>query len=332
MSFGKYLLQRLLYAVGVLVAISFLVFMVVQAPRGDAVDQLVAARTAQGDILTEEDAAALRTQFGLDQPIYVQYVRWALNFVQGQLGRSISGVLVIDLIAERIGATILLSSFALALTYAVAIPIGIYTATHQHSVGDYVWTFIGFIGLAVPNFLLALILLFVFNRAFGISIGGLFSPGMEQQPWSIAKLLDLLSHLWIPIIVIVTASTAGTIRTMRASLLDELGKPYVVTARAKGVPQLQLLFKYPVRLALNPIVISIGYVLPMLLSGETITSIVLNLPTLGPLLLNALETQDVQLAASVLMFQSILAVCGVLLADILLTLYDPRIRMEKGRA
>lgn len=332
MSFGKYLLRRLFYAVGVLIAISFLIFIVIQAPRGDAVDQMVAARTAQGDIVTEEEAAALRTQFGLDQPIYIQYVRWIGNFVQGQLGRSISGVPVIDLINARIGATILLSSFALALTYAVAIPIGIYTATHQHTAGDYLWTFIGFIGLAVPNFLLALILLFVFHRVFGLSIGGLFSPGMEQQPWSIAKVLDLLSHLWIPIIVIVTASTAGTIRTMRASLLDELGKPYVVTARAKGVPQRQLLFKYPVRLALNPIVNSIGYVLPALLSGETITAIVLNLPTLGPLLLGALVAEDVQLAASVLMFQSMLAVLGVLLADIALTLYDPRIRMEKGRA
>lgn len=332
MSFGKYLLSRLIYAVGVLIVISFLIFMVVQAPRGDAVDQVVAARTSQGDIVTKEEEAALRAQFGLDQPIYVQYLRWIVNFVQGQLGRSISGVPVLDLVNERIGATILLSAFSLALTYAIAIPIGIYTATRQHTLGDYFWTFIGFAGLAVPNFLLALILLFVFHRAFGLSIGGLFSPGMEQQPWSIEKVLDLINHLWIPIIVIVTASTAGTIRTMRASLLDELGKPYVVTARAKGVPRLKLLFKYPVRLALNPIVISIGYVLPMLLSGETITSIVLNLPTLGPLLLGALETQDVQLAASVLMFQSMLAVTGVLLADIVLSLYDPRIRMEKGRA
>jgi peptide/nickel transport system permease protein len=332
MNFGKYLVRRLIYAVGVMIAISFLIFMVVQAPRGDAVDLVVAARTAMGDIITEEDAAALRAQFGLDQPIYIQYLRWISNFVQGQLGRSISGVPVLSLIQERIGATVMLSVFSLALTYAIAIPIGIYTATRQHSVGDYFWTFVGFIGLAVPNFLLALILMFVFHRAFGLSIGGLFSPGMEAQPWSLAKLIDLINHLWIPIIVIVTASTAGTIRTMRASLLDELGKPYVVTARAKGVPARRLLFKYPVRMALNPIVNSIGYVLPVLLSGETITAIVLNLPTLGPLLLTALVIQDIQLAASVLMFQSMLAVVGVLLADIALTLYDPRIRMEKGRA
>lgn len=332
MSFGQYLVWRLIYALGVLVAISFLVFMIVQIPSGDAVDQIVANRSAMGDIVTPEEAEALRMQYGLDKPILIRYVDWMTGFFTGQLGRAISGVPVIDLIRERIGATVLLSAFSLVLTYAVAIPIGIYTATRQHTLADYFWTFVGFIGLATPNFLLALILLFVFHKAFGLSIGGLFSPGMAQAPWSLEKVIDLINHLWIPVIVIVTASTAATIRTMRATLLDELGKPYVVTARAKGVPARRLLFKYPVRLALNPIVASLAIILPTLISGETITSIVLNLPTMGPLLLNALMAEDVQLAASVLMFQSMLAVIGVFAADIALMLYDPRIRMERKRS
>ena len=305
-------------------------FIIIQLPRGDAVDRIVSARSAQGDVITAEEVQALRAQYGLDRPIFLRYGEWAVNFAQGRMGQSLLGVPVINLINERIGITVLLSVMSLILTYAVAIPIGIYSAVRQYSAGDYFWTFIGFIGLATPNFLLALILLFLFHRYFGLSIGGLFSPGMESQPWGVAKILDFINHLWIPIIVIVTASTAGTIRTMRATLLDELGKQYVVTARAKGVPAGRLLFKYPVRLALNPIISSIGYILPALISGETITAIVLNLPTLGPLLFDALLSEDVQLAASILMVQSILAVVGVILADIILTAYDPRIRMEKG--
>ena len=305
--------------------------MIIQLPRGDAVDRIVSARQAEGDIVTpEEEEEALRAQFGLDQPIYVRYVEWLIGFVQGDMGRSLMNIPVIDLINERIGATVLLSVLSLIITYLVAVPIGIYSAINQYSLGDYFWTFMGFIGLALPNFLLALILLFIFHKFFGLSIGGLFSPGMEEQPWSLAKVIDLINHLWIPIIVIVTAQTAGTIRTMRATLLDELGKQYVITARAKGVPYRQLLFKYPVRLALNPIVNSIGYILPRLISGQTIVAIVLNLPTLGPLLFRSLLSEDVELAASILMIQSILAVLGVILGDIALTAYDPRIRMEKG--
>ena len=330
MSFGTYLFQRTIYAFIILIAISFLIFMIIQLPRGDAVDRIVNARQAEGDIITAEEEEALRAQFGLNRPIYVQYVDWLGDFVQGKLGRSLMGIPVIDLINERIGATLLLSVISLVLTYAVAVPIGIYSAVNQYSLGDYFWTFMGFIGLAMPNFLLALILLFVFHKLFGLSIGGLYSPGMEAQPWSPEKLLDLINHLWIPVIVIVTAQTAGTIRTMRATLLDELGKQYVITARAKGVPYRQLLFKYPVRLALNPIVNSIGYILPRLISGQTIVAIVLNLPTLGPLLFSSLLSEDVELAASILMIQSILAVIGVILGDIALTAYDPRIRMEKG--
>ncbi|MBZ0297853.1 MAG: ABC transporter permease [Anaerolineae bacterium] len=330
MNFSQYMIHRLFYALLNLVIISFIIFAIIQLPRGDAVDRLVAARSAEGDVITPEEEAALRAQYGLDRPLYVQYFDWLTNFFQGKMGMSLLGVPVLNLINERIGATVLLSLLALALTYATAIPIGIYSAVRQYSVGDYFWTFFGFIGLATPNFLLALILLFLFNRYFGLSIGGLYSPGMEKEPWGLARIVDLINHLWIPVIVIVTASTAGTIRTMRATLLDELGKQYVVTARAKGVPGRKLLFKYPVRLALNPIVSSIGHILPALISGQTITAIVLNLPTLGPLLFGALLSEDVELAASILMVQSILAVTGVILADIALTAYDPRIRMEKG--
>ena len=330
MSFGKYLLQRLIYAFLVLIVISFLIFMIVQLPRGDAVDRIVNSRQAQGDISTEEDEAALRAQYGLDKPVFVQYFIWATQFARGNMGHSMLGIPVDKLINERIAATILLSVISLVVTYALAVPIGIYSATHQYSLGDYFWTFVGFIGLATPNFLLALILLFLFHKFFGLSIGGLFSPGVEEQPWSPAKVLDLLNHLWIPIIVIVTAQTAGTIRTMRATLLDELGQQYVVTARAKGLRYRQLLFKYPVRLALNPVVNSIGYILPRLISGQTIVAIVLNLPTLGPLLFSALLAEDLELATSILMIQSILAVIGVILGDIILSVYDPRIRMEKG--
>ena len=330
MSFSRYLFQRVIYAFIILFAISFLIFMIIQLPRGDAVDRIVSARQAEGDIVTEEEEEALRAQYGLDQPIQVRYVEWAIGFSQSDMGRSLMNIPVIDLINERIGATILLSVLSLIITYVVAVPIGIYSAVNQYSLGDYFWTFMGFIGLALPNFLLALILLFIFHKFFGLSIGGLFSPGMADQPWSFAKVIDLINHLWIPIIVIVTAQTAGTIRTMRATLLDELGKQYVITARAKGVPYRQLLFKYPVRLALNPIVNSVGYILPRLISGQTIVAIVLNLPTLGPLLFRSLLSEDVELAASILMIQSILAVIGVIVGDIALTAYDPRIRMEKG--
>ena len=218
MSFSKYLLQRLIYAFLVLIVISFLIFMIVQLPRGDAVDRIVNARQAQGDIITEEDEAALRAQYGLDKPVFVQYFIWATQFARGNMGHSMLGIPVDKLINERIAATVLLSVISLVVTYALAVPIGIYSATHQYSLGDYFWTFVGFIGLATPNFLAGAYSAVPVSQVLGLSIGGLFSPGVEEQPWSLAKALDLLNHLWIPIIVIVTAQTAGTIRTMRATL------------------------------------------------------------------------------------------------------------------
>ena len=330
MNYTSYLVRRLLYMLVTVVAISAAIFVVIQLPPGDAVDAIVAEREAQGDVVTEEDERELRSLYGLDRPMVVQYGDWVIRFLTGNMGRSIRGLPVSGLITERLGATVMLSLVSILFTYLVAIPIGIYSATHQYSISDYALTTFGFMGLATPNFLLALILLYLFYRFFGLSIGGFYSPGMEQQPWSPAKVLDLLGHLWIPVIVIGTAATAGTIRVMRATVLDELGKQYVITAQAKGLAWRPLLMKYPVRLALNPIVSTVGGILPELIAGQTIVAIVLNLPTLGPLLFTALRSQDINLAASVLMMQSVLAVIGVLISDVLLVVVDPRIRFEKG--
>jgi peptide/nickel transport system permease protein len=330
MSYTNFLIQRLLYMLVTLAALSVAIFVVIQLPPGDAVDSIVAGRRAQGDNVTLDEISALRSIYGLDRPLPVQYVNWLVDFLQGNMGQSIRGLSVNDLILERLPATISLSLIAILFTYLVAIPIGIYSATHQYSRTDYAVTTVGFMGLATPDFLLALILLFLFYKYFGLSIGGFFSQGMEDQPWSLAKFADLVSHLVIPVIVIGTAATAGTIRVMRATLLDELGKQYVITARAKGVRWRQLLLKYPVRIALNPIISTIGGILPQLIAGQTIVAIVLGLPTLGPLLFNALQSQDINLAASVLMIQSSLTVVGVLLSDILLVVVDPRIRFERS--
>ena len=329
MNYTSYLLRRLLYIAATLVIISVLIYIVIQLPPGDAVDTIVAQREAEGDVITEAEEFALRRQYGLDRPLVVQYGDWVVEFLSGDMGRSIRGVPVNDLISERLGGTIMLSLISILFTYLVAIPIGIYSATHQYSLTDYSLTTLGFIGLATPNFLLGLILLYVFYKFFGLSIGGFFSPGMEEQPWSPAKLLDLISHLWIPVIVIGTAATAGTIRVMRGTLLDELGKQYVITARAKGVAEPRVIFKYPVRLALNPMVSGVGSVLPELISGETIVAIVLGLPTLGPLMYAAVRTQDINLSGSVLLVISALAVIGVLVSDILLVVVDPRITYER---
>ena len=330
MNYTSYLVRRLLYMLVTVVAISAAIFVVIQLPPGDAVDAIVAEREVQGDVITEEDERELRSLYGLDRPMVVQYGDWVVRFLTGNMGRSIRGLPVSGLITERLGATVMLSLVSILFTYLVTIPIGIYSATHQYSISDYALTTFGFMGLATPNFLLALILLYLFYRFFGLSIGGFYSPGMEEQPWSPAKVLDLIGHLWIPVVVIGTAATAGTIRVMRATVLDELGKQYVITAQAKGLAWRPLLMKYPVRLALNPIVSTVGGILPELIAGQTIVAIVLNLPTLGPLLFTALRSQDINLAASVLMMQSVLAVIGVLVSDVLLVVVDPRIRFEKG--
>ena len=284
--------------------------------------------SAQGESVNQGQLEALKARYGFDQPIYVQYWKWITGILtRGDFGQSFEwNRPVSSLIWARLAITFGISLLSTLFIWAVAFPIGIYSATNKYSVGDYAATFIGFIGLATPNFLIALILMYIGFKYFGQSPGGLFSPEYVGAPWSLAKLGDLLSHLWVPVVVIGSAGTAGLIRILRANLLDELNRPYVTTARAKGVPEGRLLRKYPLRLALNPFVSGIGGLLPGLISGEAIIGIVLNLPTTGQLLLGALQAQDMYLAGSFILMVSVLAVVGVLISDLCLAWLDPRIQ------
>lgn len=313
-----------------LIAISIVSFVIIQLPPGDYLTTLVANLAAQGDQVDGARLAALRERYGLGEPIYVQYWKWISGIVlRGDFGHSFEwNRPVSTLIWDRLGLTFVLSLSTLLFIWAVAFPTGIYSAVRKYSVGDYIATFFGFVGLAIPNFLLALVLMYVSFRFFNQSVGGLFSPHYIDAPWSWGKLLDLMAHLWVPMIVLGTAGTAGLIRIMRANLLDELHKPYVETARAKGLSEPRLLLKYPVRVALNPFVSTVGWVLPDLVSGAAIVSIVLSLPTTGPLLLRALQSQDMYLAGSFIMMLSVLTVIGTLLSDLLLAWLDPRIRFR----
>ncbi|NMB13019.1 MAG: ABC transporter permease [Firmicutes bacterium] len=284
-----------------------------------------------GQIVEEADIQALKALYGLDQPWYVQYFKWVTRLLRGDFGMSLEWKRpVSELIWERIALTAVVSIATLIFTWIIAFPIGLYSARHQYSIGDYLASFVGFIGLATPNFLLALILMWFATTRFGVSVGGLFSPEYADAPWSIAKFQDMLKHLWVPMIVIGTSGTASLIRTFRATLLDELGKPYVEAARARGLSERRLLWKYPVRVALIPFVATLGWTLPLLISGETITSVVLNLPTTGPLLLRSLQSQDMYLAGSFVVLLSFLTIVGMLLSDILLAWIDPRIARSIG--
>ncbi len=324
----RYFTKRILYMIPTLFFISLVSFFIIQLPPGDYVTTLAANFAAQGEAVDDATVAQLRRIYGLDRPIYVQYFLWISNIIfRGDFGQSFDwGAPVSDLIWGRLGLTLMISTVTLLFIWAVALPIGIYSAVNKYSVGDYIATFIGFIGLAVPNFLLALILMYIGFRYFGQSVGGLFSPEYIDAPWSWGKFVDLLAHLWIPVVVIGTAGTAGLIRIMRANLLDELFRPYVTTARAKGLKERSLLAKYPVRLALNPFISTVGWVLPSLISGDIIVSVVLGLPTTGPLLLRALLAQDMYLAGAFILLLSVLTVVGTLISDLLLAALDPRIR------
>jgi peptide/nickel transport system permease protein len=326
-----YIGRRLIYMIFSIWALSVVVFIIIQLPPGDYLTTYVAALQAQGTSVDPSTLQNLRIQYGLSGSMPEQYIHWITKFMHGDMGQSFAWQFrpVADLLKERLPYSVIVSVFALIFTYVVAVPIGIYAATHQYSIGDYLMSILGFVGLATPNFMLALILLYLFFRYFDISVGGLFSPGMSNAPWTVAKLWDFVKHLWIPIIVIGMSGTAGLIRVMRGTLLDELGRQYVITARAKGVPEGQLLFKYPVRVALNPVISTIGWQLPHIVSGETIVSIVLALPTTGPLVFNALIAQDMFMAGSIVMLLGILTLVGTLLSDILLVIVDPRIRFEK---
>lgn len=322
--------KRILWMIPTLFVISIISFTIIQLPPGDYLTSYIAALEETGETVDAAEVEALRKRYNLDEPVYIQYIKWMGGLLRGDLGMSFEwNRPVKQLIGERILLTIIISIVTLLFTWSLAIPIGIYSAVKQYSIGDYVFTFIGFIGLATPNFLLALIFMYIGYSVFGASAGGLFSPMYQNAPWSLAKFMDLLGHLWIPVIVIGTAGTAGLIRIMRGNLLDELRKQYVITARAKGVPKLKLLLKYPVRVAINPLVSTVGWVLPAIVSGSVITAVVLGLPTTGPLLLRALMNQDMYLAGSMVMMLSLLTVVGTLISDLLLLWLDPRIRYEK---
>ena len=306
-----------------------IIFVVIQLPPGDIVTSTLDRMQAQGVEVSAEQIQNLRAQYNLDQPMVLQYLSWIGNFVTGDMGYSyLFSRPVNELVWERLGYTLLITVSALLFTWAVAVPAGVYSAVRQYSVGDYVLTTVMLMGLATPSFLLALVAMYIGYEWFGISIGGLFSPEYRDVPWSLARVGDFLSHLWIPMVVVGLGGTASTMRILRANLLDELNKPYVVTARAKGVKPIKLLIKYPLRIAINPFISTIGLLLPALISGEAIVSIVLGLPTTGPALIEALINQDMYLAGSFLMLLSILTVVGMLLSDLLLAWADPRIRYE----
>ena len=324
-----YILRRMLLMIPTLLVISVLVFVIIQLPPGDIITSRLSELQQQGRDISEEAVAALRERYHLNDPLPVQYWRWITGFVRGDMGYSVMyGQSVGTLIWERLGYTLVLTFSATLITWLVAFPVGVLSALRQYSAFDYAATVLAFLGLATPNFLLALVLMYIGYDWFGIAIGGLFSPEYASAPWSGAKLVDLLSHLWIPAVVLGTAGMAGLMRVMRANLLDELGKPYVTTALAKGLSPGRLVVKYPMRIAINPFISTVGWMLPHLLSGAAITSVVLSLPTTGPLLLESLKNQDMYLAGSFLMMLSTLTVIGTLISDILLAAVDPRIRYE----
>lgn len=323
-----YLLRRLGLALVTCVFISILTFVIIRLPPGDFVDAYIANLAASGSTISVEQAAAMRQEYGLDRPAIVQYALWMGRVLGGNFGVSMVWRRpVTEVIGDRLWLTMLVSVSALFLTWIIALPIGIYSAMRQYSVADYIFTTIGFIGLAIPNFLLALILMYLGFRYLGLNVGGLFSAEYLQAPWSLARVWDLMKHLPLPAAVLALAGTAQLIRIMRANLLDELRKPYVVTARAKGLTERRAVLKYPVRAALNPFASSIAYLFPYLVSGSIIVSLVLGLPTVGPLLLQALVAQDMFLAGAIVLLLGVMTVVGTLISDILLMWIDPRIRL-----
>ena len=323
-----YILRRILTMIPTLLIISVLVFVIIQLPPGDYLESHIAELQSQGEAVDEQKIQFLREEYGLDKPLPQQYWYWLTGMLQGDFGYSFEYDLpVTEVVGDRLFLTVLISIATILFTWAVAFPIGIYSATHQYSWGDYGLSTLGFLGLATPNFLLALVMLYFANVYFGTSIGGLMDPEYIDAPWSVDKALSVLEHLWIPVVVIGTSGTAAMIRRLRANLLDELQKQYVATGRAKGLPPGRLLRKYPLRIAINFFVADIGNLLPMVISGAEIVAVVMSLPTTGPILLAALQSQDMYLAGSFLMFLALLTVVGVLISDILLALLDPRIRL-----
>lgn len=327
----SYILRRIAVMVPTLLIISALVFTIIELPPGDYFETYMAELQAQGESVDMRQIEALRQQYGFDKPPVERYFVWLWGMLHGDFGYSFEYQLpVTAVVGDRIWLTMLVSFVTIIFTWIIAFPIGIYSATHQYSWGDYGLTFLGLLGLATPNFLLALVFLYFANLWFGTSIGGLMDPVYMDQPMSWAKFVSILEHLWIPVVIIGTSGTAGMIRRLRANLLDELQKQYVVTAKAKGLPPTRALLKYPLRMALNFFISDIGSILPAIISGAEITAIVLSLQTTGPLLIKALKAQDMYLAGSFLMVLAFLTVIGVLISDIALAILDPRIRLQGG--
>tara|TARA_Y100000589_G_scaffold330129_1_gene378810 strand:+ start:257 stop:1255 length:999 start_codon:yes stop_codon:yes gene_type:complete len=327
----SYIVRRLFLMIPTILAISAIVFVIIQLPPGDYFTSVVNEIQSRGESVDRAKLEFLKSQYGFDKPLYVQYFHWVGGMLGGDFGYSFEhDQPVTDVVGDRLLLTFIVSFTTIIFTWAIAFPIGVYSAVKQYSVGDYGLTFIGFIGLATPNFLLALILQYFAHIWFDVSIGGLMDPIYVDQPWTWEKSLSVMQHIWIPVLVIGTAGTASMIRRLRANLLDELSKQYVITARAKGLPPLRALLKYPLRSALNPFVADIGNMLPQIVSGAAIVSVVLSLPTTGPMLLSALQSQDMYLAGSFLMFLAALTVIGTLISDLALAALDPRIRLDKG--
>ena len=325
-----YIARRTLLALLTTLAISVLSFAIIHLPPGDYVTSYIASMSASGSAVSEGEAQALREQLGLDKPITIQYVKWVSLIAQGNFGMAMEwGRPVSDVIGDRLTLTIVISLAAIVFTWALALPIGIYSAVYRYSFWDYVFTFVGFIGLAIPGFMLALIVMYFGFVYFGANVGGLFSPEYTEAPWSLGKTWDLIKHLPIPAVVLGVSGTAQMIRIMRSNLLDELRKPYVMTARARGLSEYRVIMRYPVRVALNPFVSTIGYLLPYVVSGSIIVSLVLSLPTVGPLLLKALIAQDMFLAGTIVLLLGVLTVIGTFISDLLLMWVDPRIRLGR---
>ncbi|WP_439525194.1 ABC transporter permease [Marivita sp.] len=324
-----YIARRILWAIPLLFAVSLIAFALITAPPGDYLTTFAATLAQSGDVVDEARLDALRERYGFDQPFIIQYFRWIGGVLQGDFGISFEWQQpVSQLIWERMALSVTLALATLMFTWAMALPIGIFSAVRKYSIGDYFFTTIGFIGLATPNFLFALVLMYVAVVHFGSDVSGLFSEQYQDAPWTMAKLGDLAAHIWIPVIILGTSATASLVRIMRANLLDELHRPYVTTARAKGLSEWRLILKYPVRIAINPFISTIGWAFPQLISGAVITAFVLSLPTSGPLMLQALLAQDMYLAGAFILLLCCLSIVGMLVSDILLAVIDPRIRFR----
>ncbi len=326
----RYISKRVLYMIPTLFGMSLISFLIIKLPPGDYLSSMVASMSDNGQTIDATQIERLKAIYGLGDPFYIQYGKWIWGILsRGDFGYSFEwNQPVAGLIWRSLGSTLVISVLSLIFVWAVSLPVGIYSAVKRYSIGDHIFTFLGFLGLAVPNFILGLVLMYLAYKYFGQSVGGLYSPQFADAAWSLAKLQDYLAHVWIPIIIIGASGTAALIRILRANLTDELHKPYVVTARAKGLPEYKVILRYPVRIALNPFVSAIGWVLPHLVSGVTIVAIVLNLPTAGPLLFRALVSQDMYLAGSFILLLSALTLVGMLISDLLLALLDPRIRFN----